>query len=52
MNESYTRKMDKLLVIQERNVQRVKRNFTGKIILHWKDGELKKEEVNFSREIK
>lgn len=42
MNEPrYDIKMEKVQELAHQNIERVKRKFTGKIILHWYEGELK-----------
>jgi len=44
---------EKLLIIQKissANTERVRRKFTGKTTLNWKDGEVKNEEIILKKE--
>lgn len=45
-------KLEKVEYLNNKNIDLVHRKFTGKVIIHWKDGEPMQEEVINSKKIK
>ena len=43
---------DKVIRYNHENIKRAKRGFTGKVLTHWKDGELMEEEETVRRKLK
>jgi len=50
MNENQIEvNLKKIQVLHNKNISRVRQKFTGKVLVHWKEGEpMKEEETNFS----
>ena len=45
-------KLEKVLYLNGRDISRVHKKFTGKVLIHWKDGDPRVEEETPIKEIK